>query len=128
MVHTILYLVILCAGIHTSPVVIDTTEDIPMIEHTIYKHREDEGRTKYLNREDEERTKYLNREDEGKPRHLDNEYEGRPRYLTAEGEEAWPDEILLPGFLALQTSDLAGYLVSNMAFKLTKALLYMLWL
>ena len=117
MVLTILYLVILCAVIHTSPVVIDNTEDMPMIEHTIFRNREDEGRTKYLISEDE-----------GRPRHLDNEYEGRPRYLTAEGEEAWPDEILLPGFIALQASDLAGYLASNMAFKLTKALLYMLWL
>ena len=52
----------------------------------------------------------------------------KPRYLNDRGEEEWPDEILLPGFLALQASDLAGYMVSNMAFKLTKALLYMLWL
>ena len=57
-----------------------------------------------------------------------NEDEGMPRYKTADGKETWPDEILLPGFLALQASDLAGYLVSNMAFKLTKALLYMIWL
>ena len=51
-----------------------------------------------------------------------------PRYVNAEGEDEWPDEVLLPGFLALQASDLAGFLVSNMAFKMTKALLYMLWL
>ena len=51
-----------------------------------------------------------------------------PRYLNAAGEEEWPDEVLLPGFLALQVSDLAGYLVSSMAYKLSKAMLYMLWL
>ena len=51
-----------------------------------------------------------------------------PRYLNAAGEEEWPDEVLLPGFLALKASDLAGYLVSSMAYKLSKAILYMLWL
>ena len=51
-----------------------------------------------------------------------------PRYINAVGEDEWPDEVLLPGFLALQASDLAGYLVSSMAHKLSKAMLYMLWL
>ena len=51
-----------------------------------------------------------------------------PRYINAAGEDEWPDEVLLPGFLALQASDLAGYLVSSLAHKLSKAMLYMLWL
>ena len=87
---------------------------------------EDTGRPRYLDSEDERRRRYIENED--RPRYISNAEEGRPRYMTAGGEETWPDEILLPGFLALQASDLAGYLVSNMAFKLTKALLYMLWL
>ena len=46
-----------------------------------------------------------------------------PRYLNVAGEEEWPDEVLLPGFLALQASDLAGYLVSRIVYKLSMAML-----
>ena len=93
---------------------------------TRYLDGEDTGRPRYLDSEDERIRRYIENED--RPRYISNAEEGRPRYMTAGGEETWPDEILLPGFLALQASDLAGYFVSNMAFKLTKALLYMLWL
>ena len=158
MVCTILHLVILCGGMHTIPVVLDS-EDIPPSEELRYINSEveekpryidsederrpryidstDEGKFMFINDEDKRRPRYSNHKDEGTPRYISHEdevtpinikVEGRPRYLTAEEDDTWPDEILLPGFLALQASDLAGYLVSNMAFKLTKALLYMIWL
>ena len=50
-----------------------------------------------------------------------------PRFLNAAGEQEAPDEILLPGFLALQLADLAGYFVSNIAYNLSRALLFMFW-
>ena len=51
-----------------------------------------------------------------------------PRFMNAEGQEEFPDAILLPGFLALQVADLAGYLVSNIAYNLSRAVLFMFWL
>ena len=158
----------MCGVIHTIPVVIDNSEEIPSSEELRYiNNREggkirylesgdqgrsryfnegryfnsdDEGRSRYINNEDEVRRSYLHNGDEGRPRYFDDGDEESPkprfiddedvipRYLTPDGKDAWPDSILLPGFLALQASDLAGYMVSNMAFKLTKALLYILWL
>ena len=50
------------------------------------------------------------------------------RFLNAEGEEEFPDAILLPGFLVLQVADLAGYLVSSIAYNLSRALMFMFWL
>jgi hypothetical protein len=49
------------------------------------------------------------------------------RSLNDHSEEELPDAILLPGFLALTVADMAGYLVSSIAYNLSRAIMFIFW-